>query len=189
MNSRALKSSDLCNITGTSRHVIRGLLDRLPIASKKATDKTDQVFSATEFLVIVICFEIEFRYGIQRSYLHTLYPVILDIISKPRSLANEAKLLISVNPVKVQYFDGAVTMSEGLLVPLMYIFEKVDTYLSPVHTSLFNAQRPLDLGPVEISTNDRNNLKTTKNGHEDSTTPLAIKDSHERMRRVGGVDE
>lgn len=157
MIARTLKIQDLSNVVGCTRHVMRGFLKEVllkPALSPEGLKKSIQKFSAQELLIIIICFEIEFRYGVKRSCIAKLYPIIMDLVSKPRSIAVDAKLVIRLSPIKVQYFDGAADFSEGLLVPLMNIFEKVDNYLLPGRSSLSsNRQGYLDLGPVQISTN------------------------------------
>lgn len=155
MTPRTLKTLDIINVTDCSRHVMRGFLNELLPklgTSKKTGRKTSSKYSAQDLLVITICYEIESRYGIKRSYLAKLYPAITKVISKPRSIAIDAKLIISFDPISVQYVDGAADFSEGLLVPLMGVLKKVDDYLhSDINFIASSTQGHLNLGPGQIS--------------------------------------
>lgn len=150
MAHRKITVADICSITQHTRHQIRGLTDKLPGYGDalKTEERVAREYSAHELLVVVICCELESRYGLRRNAVAELVSTIADTLSRPRQVARDPRLVVCITPPSVQYLDDFSAVQEGLVIPLARIFQQVDDYLIPSRTAKSSFQPQLDLGPT-----------------------------------------
>ena len=74
----------------------------------------------------------------------------------PRSVSDEARLVVVPDLVSVQYIDGPSSVLQGTVLPLEGIFRRVDQYLLGDQLDA-DDQRNLDLGPMAIPAGRRSN--------------------------------
>lgn len=152
MISSSITVADICEITGFTRHKLRGLLRELPEfggGTEKA--RVAREYSAAELLVIAICCELEESFGLRRKVIGSLSDDILHCLSRPRELHKAACLHIQIQPQSVSYFSdlGDAKAAAGLTVPLANIFERIDSYIKLHSLSSPDQQRFLNFGPIE----------------------------------------
>lgn len=150
MKVRKITVGDVQAVTDYSRDQVRGLLEEVDgaLVSKAKEMGSARVFTAHEFLIIVLCWELETVYGLKRKTVGTFAPEIAKVLARPRSLAPDAKLVFNFENRQVQYLDGTDTVSHGLVFPLSDVFRRVDGYLLPHRTKNSQYQQDLNLGPL-----------------------------------------
>lgn len=160
MRVRKLTAGDLQAITGYSRDQLRGLLDQLDLAFKAPVLPTGvtRVFSIHEFLLIVLCCEIESTFGMKRKTVVSFAAEMAKTLARPRPLAQDPKLVLSFGAMQVRYLDGFETIQQGLIVPLGAILKKIDCYLLPDREVQSQYQGTLNLGPGLMSEQIPENL-------------------------------
>lgn len=152
MPARAMTSSDLSEVTGYTRHQLRGLLNELPGYQAKAERaRVARVYTKHDLAVIAVCCELEQRYGLRRDAIAALGQQLARALVGPRAAAREPHLIMTVAPPLVQYVEQVpVGVREGLIVPLSEIFARLDRYLSADFVPGVPEQRALDLGPLPV---------------------------------------
>lgn len=153
MSARKLTAGDLQAVTKYSRDQLRGLLDQLDLALKIPVliPGMTRVFSVHEFLLVVLCCEIESTFGMKRKTVVSFAPEMAKTLARPRPLAQDPKLVLSFGTMQVSYLDGFETIHAGLVVPLAAILKKVDNYLLPNREDQSQYQGALNLGPGLMS--------------------------------------
>lgn len=147
MKARKITVGDIQAVTEYSRDQLRGLLDQIdPVFGVVPMDSgLTRIFSAHEFLVIVLCCELETMYGLKRKMVASFAAEIAKALARPRPVGHEPKLILTFGPQKVQYLDGTEMVARGLVFPLADIFRRVDDYLLPHRHNSY--QGDLNLGP------------------------------------------
>ncbi len=149
--ARQLTMSDLCAISGYSRHQMRDLLDKIPIFDGKTGEaRIAKCYTAHDLLVIAVCCRLETRYGIKRPTVGELSTQLARVLSGPRPVSRAARLLIFFSPLQVSYVEQVDDLSDGLVIALEPVFDQVDDYLLPGRSSLPTMQKELRLGPVGL---------------------------------------
>lgn len=152
MSSRSLTMADLLAITGYTRDQMRGLLDSIPAyASRNTQVRVAKHYSAQDLLVLRTCSQLESRYGLQRGAVAGFVDGMRSALSGPRPVSTTPRLLLTFDPPDVRYVEATERIEEGLLVPLVPIFQAVDEYLLPGRTQLDWGQRELGFGPQAIN--------------------------------------
>lgn len=143
---RRLTAADVCAVTGYSRDELHALLRVLePYCTDKPSPRVAREFTPRDLLVLGVTQILEERYGLRRTAVGDLGRHLQDALAGPKGANREARLSISVRPPKVDYLDMGAIASEGLVIPLGPLFEKIDDYLS------FEPQLSLQFGPSLVS--------------------------------------
>ena len=152
MSSRSLTMADLLAITGYTRDQMRGLLDAMPAyASRNTQARVAKQYTAQDLLVLRTCSQLESRYGLQRGAVAGFSDGLRSALSGPRPDSAAPRLLLTFDPSAVRYVQATERIEEGLLVPLVPIFQAVDEYLLPGRAQLDWGQRELGFGPQAIN--------------------------------------
>jgi hypothetical protein len=148
MRTRKITVGDIQAVTDYSRDQLRGLLDQMDqVLHFVGLPGANRVFSAHEFLVIVLCCELETTFGMKRKAVVSLATEIANVLSRPRPIAQDPTLILILDGPRAHYLDGTEIVREGLVVPLTDIFMRVDSYLLPSRGSRSHYQQALNLGP------------------------------------------
>jgi hypothetical protein len=154
--AKRLKASDIYKEVNYTRNQLRGLLDELGYTLESDGETQPRVartYSPHDFLVILIACELETNYGLRRNAIASLIPYIASELSGPRSVTKQPKLVLSLNPVTVQYLDVDVNINSGFVLPLAEIFSRVDLHLQQTGNPLSLNQKALNFGPSLIQGN------------------------------------
>lgn len=153
MGSRILTISDLLAISGYTRDQMRGLLDAMPAYAVRNTQvRVAKQYTALDLLVVRTCSQLESRYGLQRSAVASFSERLQTVLSGPRPVSATARLLLTFDPADVRYIELLEGAYEGLLIPLVPIFQVVDEYLLPsALLPLPWSQRELGFAPQAIN--------------------------------------
>lgn len=99
--------------------------------------------------MVVLCVTraLENHAGMRRTAVAKLGQALRASLSGPKVVSKKARLVISIDPLRVEYVDLSITEKEGVVVALGPIFEKVDGYLTreaqsmlPFTTDLFSSR-------------------------------------------------
>ncbi len=144
--------ADLLAITGYTRDQMRGLLDAIPTyAGRNTKVRVAKQYTAQDLLVVRICSQLESQYGLQRGAVAGFSDSLRSALSGPRPVSATPRLLLTFDPSDVRYVEATERIEEGLLVPLVPIFQAVDEYLLPGRAQLDWGQRELGFGPQAIN--------------------------------------
>ena len=153
--------NDLCGLSGYSRDQVRGLLDKLPMyAERRGRARIATVYTAQDLMVVALCCRLETRYSLRRETVAALAPHISKELARPRSVAQQARLVLEFDPPSATYVEKVDDLADGLVVALLPVFERVDDYLLSGHFVRASTQRDLALGPVAMEAE----RKTTRAG-------------------------
>ena len=126
---------------------MRGLLDAMPAyASRDTRVRVAKQYTAQDLVVVRTCSQLESRYGLQRSVVAAFSGALQSVLSGPRPVSANARLLLTFDPTDVRYLDATENIEAGLLVPLAPIFMAVDEYLLPGRAQINWSQRELGFG-------------------------------------------
>lgn len=149
MRHRKLTTIDVCEVTGYTRHQLRGLLDELPYYSAQvALPRVARGFTFQDLIVLSVINALEKHMGIQRAMVVPIAVLLPQALSGPKKVNRDARLIISFAPPLVKYVSTGLPASDGVLLSLRPIFERVDQYLMPDEDE---RQANLKLAPVLIS--------------------------------------
>lgn len=139
--------SDACEVTGYTRNQLRGMLRDLPqfVHSQSAT-RSARTFTRNELLTVCVIAEMESRYGTRRNAIGTIVGQLLSTLQGPRPVEPGARLNVIFESSLVAYLPENSNVSEGILIPLGPIFERVDHYLGGHPETGWQTELPL--GPV-----------------------------------------
>lgn len=179
MSSRSLTMADLLAISGYTRDQMRGLLDAMPAyASRNTQVRVAKQYVAQDLLVVRVCSQLESRYGLQRGAVAAFSDGLRSALSGPRPVSATARLLLTFDPPSVRYMEDTEIINEGLMVPLVPIFQAVDEYLLPGHAQLNWGQRELGFGPQPISSPIATQASVTA---QERTHPRSAKQTRRTM--------
>jgi hypothetical protein len=140
--ARKLTAADVCEVTGYSRNELHALLKGLePFASDRPGSRIARAFTPVDLLTLCVTQALEHRYGLRRTSVWEIGHLLGDVLARPRGVARHSKLVISIEPPTVDYRDDSSDDSDGIVVSLGPIFDRIDGHLS------FGGQLSLQLGP------------------------------------------
>ncbi|MRR50208.1 MAG: hypothetical protein EG825_04725 [Rhodocyclaceae bacterium] len=148
MKVRKITTADVCEVTGYTRDQLRGMLRDLPPFLESSSEGRNRTFSRVELLTVCIITQLETRYGLKRGAIGKIVHLLLSTLNSPRTVAPRARLNIVPEQPLVTYLADDAQVSEGLLVPLGPIFQRVDHYLGAHSES--GTQGELPLSPVLV---------------------------------------
>lgn len=139
---RRLTAADVCAVTGYSRDELHALLRVLePYSSDRPSPRVAREFTPRDLVVLGVTQVLEDRYGMRRAAVAELGLQLQSALAGPKAANREARLAVTVRPPRVNYLEAGVLTSEGLVIALAPLFEKVDDYLT------FEPQLSLQFGP------------------------------------------
>ncbi len=149
MLSRTLTIADVCRVTGRSRYELRGLLDGALVEKASQGARVAREFTPHELLVIATMIDLEVRLGIKRSYVISISKQLSQVLSGPRLVNPEARLVITFLPPSVSYVSSAVPEEDAVVLSLGAIFERVDRYIAEGTVPASQAQ--FHFGPQSVT--------------------------------------
>jgi hypothetical protein len=144
--TRKLSASDVCHVTGYNRDQLRALLKELPDWSAAPAERMAREFSPHDLIVLSVVRTLDAVIGMRRKAIASLLPKLQSTLSGPKVVSAGAILVISFDPLRVEYMHSRNSIAEGLMVPLQPIFDRVDYYLGVGHTPSSSSQTNLRLG-------------------------------------------
>jgi hypothetical protein len=144
--TRKLTASDVCHVTGYNRDQLRGLLKELPDWSAAPAERMAREFSPQDLIVLSVVRTLDAVVGMRRKAIASLFPKLQSTLSGPKVVSAGAILVISFDPLRVEYSHSRSSIAQGLMVPLQPIFDRVDHYLGVGHTPSSSSQTNLRLG-------------------------------------------
>jgi hypothetical protein len=147
---RAITITDLSQVTGYSRHQLRGLLDELPMYKIRSEGaRIAKNYSAHDMVLIALCCRLETQHGLKRQSIVAIASEIAQALSRPNRIVKSAKLLLTYNPIQVEYCEQTIEVGDdALVIALEPIFAIVNEHLMPGHRP---KQYELNLGLLEVS--------------------------------------
>lgn len=129
---RPITMSDLCELTGYSRHQLRSLLDELPrFSNRHAAARVARVFSNHDVMLLAVLCRLESGYGLRRDVVAALCEPIAASLLAPRQVSSKACLVIDLCRMSCNRADSVPLIDDGLIVALEPIFLNIDSYLLP----------------------------------------------------------
>jgi len=148
MLSRTLTIADVCRVTGRNRYELRGLLDGALAEKPSKGARVAREFTPHELLVITTMTDLENRLGIKRSYVVSLSKQFSQVLSGPRVVDRQARLVITFTPPSVSYVSSTLPAEDAVVLALGPIFERVDRYIA--EGALPAGQTQLRFDPVSV---------------------------------------
>jgi len=151
--SRDLTINDLCQISGYSRHQMRGLLDVLPIQGNRSGGaRVANTYTGLDLLLVVVCCKLETKYGLKRQVVGEVASRLVPALSGPSRVAPQARLVVTFDPVDVIYVEEAnVAVPDGLVVALEPVFALVDAHLAPARSGSGKRQHEFNFGLLGVA--------------------------------------
>ncbi|MGC1173140.1 hypothetical protein [Polaromonas sp.] len=143
---KRLTAADVCAVTGYSRDELHALLRVLePYCTDKPSPRVAREFMPRDLVVLGVTQLLEERYGLRRTAVAELGLQLQSALAGPKGVNRDARLLVSVRPPRIDYLEAGAIATEGLVIALGPLFEKVDDYLS------FEPQLSLQFGPSLVA--------------------------------------
>ena len=98
-------------------------------------------FTPKDLLVLSVTQVLEKQFGLRRTAVSALGSQLQVALGGPKDVSRNARLVITVQPPLVEYFDEESFDGQGIVVALGPVFERVDGHLN------FDGQLSLQLGP------------------------------------------
>ena len=149
MISRILTITDLCRVTGYTRYQLRGLLDGVLPEKPSKGARVAREFTPHEILVIATMSDLETRLGIKRGHIALISKRLSQVLSGPRLVDRQARLVITFSPASVSYGSIGVPADDAVVLSLGPIFERVDRYVA--EGALPATQAQLNFGPASVA--------------------------------------
>ncbi len=145
MISGTITIGDVVTVTGFSRHKLKSLFRELPGYGEPVKQaRVARQYSRHDLVVLAVCCELDEKYGLKRPVIGMLIGALRNALIGPKTVAQNAYLIINVPTATVQYAERLEDIPEGLLLPLKGIFERIDSHLDQ------SKQEPLYFGPVSL---------------------------------------
>lgn len=148
VHQRKIKLADVCDITGYRRDELNYVLREIPSYSvAKQGVRTSREFTPLDLLALSVVFELDKNYGLRLKAIAQIADHLRHALSQPRTLSEDAWLVISVLPPKVEYTDSPRAAESGIIVGLKDIFPRVDHFCNAFRIESERFQSNLALGP------------------------------------------
>lgn len=143
---RRLTAADVCAVTGYSRDELHALLRVLePYCNDKPLPRVAREFTPRDLVVLGVTQVLEERYGLRRAAVAELGRHLQNALAGPKGTNREARVSVSVRPPKVEYLVAGAIATEGLVIALGPLIEKIDDHLT------FEPQLSLQFGPSLVT--------------------------------------
>jgi hypothetical protein len=109
---------------------------------------------------------LEDQCGLRRDVIGSLVHEIRTALGAPRSVASNARLVVNAaGPTfGAQYIDSPSNVSQGTVLPLQAIIQRIDAHLGVGQLIEPDGQWQLDLGPVQVATASRGACSSSSAG-------------------------
>lgn len=145
--------SDLADCANYTRFQMHGLLNQVfPDATrggKKA--RSQRTFSPQDLIVVTVACEMETKFGVKRNMLASISKPLRQALSGPRKASREARLVVTFTPPTATYLEPDAPVTEGVVLALGSLFERVDEYLGVTGSSRDGGQAALPLSPAVVT--------------------------------------
>lgn len=139
-----LTAADACAVTGYSRDELQALLRVMaPYAVDRPAPRVAREFTPRDLIVLGVTQLLEQRYGLRRTAVAEMGPLLHEVLAGPRLLNRQARLAVTAHPARIEYLEDGAPVAEGLVIALGPLFDKVDTYLN-----FGQSQLALQFGPT-----------------------------------------
>lgn len=151
---RPLTITDLCELSGYSRHQMHGLLKELPMYSKgkrSGTARVAKTYSMHDLVVVTLCCRLETRYGMKRQSITGFAEDIARILGGPDKVTRAGRLILKYEPLRVDYVEQLRThVDDGLVIALEPIIASIEQHLTPVDALIPKHQTEFNYGLIEV---------------------------------------
>lgn len=152
MKARKITTTDVCKVTGYSRHQLRGLLAELPVYSGQKTEaRVAREFTHADLVTLAVVHTLETSHRARRDAVASISNLLRKALTGPKTVNRGARLLISYEPPAVSYLTSESLPQDGTLVSLGPIFQRVDTYMGHGRPYTEKLQTEFSLGPTLVS--------------------------------------
>lgn len=160
MQQRKIKLADACDITGYRRDELNYVLRGIPAYTlASGASKASREFTPIDLLALSVVFVLDRAYGLRLKAIAQVFDQFRQVLAQPRSVNEEARLIISIDPPSVAYVDSPVSGEAGVVVGMKEIFSRVDHFCSAFRIEEGRPfQSNLALGPGLVP---RQRLKTS----------------------------
>lgn len=155
--ARSLTITDLCEISGYSRHQMRGLLDELPVFNRRVgSARIAKTYSSHDLFLVALFCRLETRFGLKRQIICALATEIADVLGGSNKVTKAGRLILTYEPTRVTYVEQLQTnIDDGLVISLAPVISLVDDYLLPASAAIPVHQTEINFGLHEVSSNWR----------------------------------
>jgi hypothetical protein len=149
MKVRKLTAADVCEVTGYNRDRLRGLLKELPEWSVAPAERMARSYSARDLIVLCVVHKLETVLCTRRKAIASVFRQLQSALSGPKPISAGARLVITFEPPRVEYYDEREisVLEEGVILSLQPILDQVDHYLGAGQVLTSTSQANLRLGP------------------------------------------
>ncbi|WP_413443688.1 hypothetical protein [Herbaspirillum frisingense] len=108
-------------------------------------------YSALDMLLIAVCCRLETLYGMRRKAVAEYAPQIAEAINRPRGVSKSSRLLLSFDPIAVEYREDSIEIvNDAVVIGLGPVLAAVSDHLMPMHSP---KQYELNLNSVGLAEN------------------------------------
>lgn len=148
MRQRKIKLADACDITGYQRDELNYVLRGIPSYSlANGTSRKSREFTPLDLLTLSVVFILDRRYGLRLKAIAQIIDLLHQVLAQPRSLNDDARLMLTIDPPAVNYVDSPKVGATGIVVALKDVFSRVDHFCSAFRIEGKPFQSNLALGP------------------------------------------
>ena len=121
---RPITMTDLCELSGYTRHQMRGFLGELPMYGKrKGNARVAIEYSTHDLLIVTVCCRLDTRYGIKRQTVCAFADGIARILGGPDRVKQSGRLVLKFDQIQVDYVEQLGTqIGDGVVVALVCPF-------------------------------------------------------------------
>lgn len=150
--SRPITMTDLCELSGYTRHQMRGFLGELPMYGKrKGNARVAIEYSTHDLLIVTMCCRLETLYGIRRQTVCSFAEGIARILGGPDRVIRSGRLILKYDPIQVDYVDQlGPQISDGIVVALEPVITLIERHLTPADTPVPKHQMEMNYGLLEV---------------------------------------
>lgn len=150
---RPITMTDLCELSGYTRHQMRGFLGELPMYCKrKGNARVAIEYSTHDLLIVTVCCRLETRYGIKRQTVCGFADGIARILGGPDRVRQSGRLVLKFDPIQVDYVEQLGTqIGDGVVVALEPVMALIERHLAPVGRPVPKHQMEINYGLLEVS--------------------------------------
>lgn len=153
MQPRKIKLADACDITGYSRDELNYVLRNIPACTLALGGfKASREFTPIDLLALSVVFTLDRTYGLRLKAIAQIFDQLRQVLAQPRSINEEARLVISIDPPSIIYLDDSGKGETGIIVGMKPIFSRIDHFCHAFRIKGQPFQANLALGPGAVAT-------------------------------------
>lgn len=144
---RKITNRDVCEVSGYNKDELRGVCDTFGIhRDQQVAPRVAREYSRQQLLLITVIRHLETVYGMRRNAIESVFLPLTVALSRPRKVNRKARLLVRLFPPSVSYVDSVTESTDGILVGLQPVFDRVDAHFAP-YSEVRPTQTDLALNP------------------------------------------